>query len=239
MTPPENVQTIHEQISARLRDDVLSGRLQPGTSLREEPLAKRFGISRSPIRQVLQQLTHEGIFESKRNCGVVVAPRPSSEIRSLLLPCRVDIEVYALRSCFERLTEADFAQWKTIVSTMYEAGQHKDVQTVVEQDRLFHSLLVEKAEVPVIFGVWMAISTATHEYHKYFKEKMLPDLCSNYATHAGLLDSFQSGDIETACRVLSDHILNVGSFHRICDQWEKSGKPHNVSGLFDVLFTSK
>jgi DNA-binding GntR family transcriptional regulator len=59
MTPAGNGETIHDQISARLRDDVLSGRLEPGTSLREEPLAKRFGTSRSPIREVLRQLTHE------------------------------------------------------------------------------------------------------------------------------------------------------------------------------------
>ncbi len=238
MTTTDNVQTIHEQISARLRDDVFSGRLQPGTSLREEPLAKRFGISRSPIRQVLQQLTHEGIFEAKRNCGVVVAPAPTPEIRNLLLPCRVDIEVHALRSCFDRLTEADFAQWKTIVSIMHDAGERKDVQTVVVQDRRFHSLLIEKAETPVIFGVWTAIATATQKYHNFIKET-LPDLCSNYATHAGLLDSFQTGDLEVACRVLSDHILNVGSFHRFCEQWEKAGKPYDASGLFDALFTDK
>jgi DNA-binding GntR family transcriptional regulator len=188
---------------------------------------------------VLQQLTYEGILESKRNCGVVVAPRPTSEIRNLLLPCRVDIEVHALRSCFHRLSEADFAQWKAIVSAIHGAAQREDVQTVVAEDRRFHCLLIEKAEIPGISGVWTAISTATQDYDNYFKEEVLLDLCSNFATHSGLLDSFQAGDLETACRVLSDHILNVGSFHRFSQQWEKAGKPHDASGLFAGSFAAE
>ena len=56
MSVGESVQTIHEQISDQLRSEILSGRFRPHEPLREVHLAKRFGLSRGPIRHALQQL---------------------------------------------------------------------------------------------------------------------------------------------------------------------------------------
>jgi DNA-binding GntR family transcriptional regulator len=73
MSRGSTVVSIHEQIASRIRADVREGVFSPGDSLREEYLATRFGVSRSPIRQVLQQLTYEGLLHSRPNCGTVVA----------------------------------------------------------------------------------------------------------------------------------------------------------------------
>ena len=66
--------TMREQIADRIRSDVLSGRIESGTSLREIPLAKQYGVSRAPVRDALLQLTQEGLLEAKPNCGVRVSP---------------------------------------------------------------------------------------------------------------------------------------------------------------------
>ena len=65
-----SIRSVREQITDRLRDDILSGRLAEGERLQEAKLAERFGVSRGPIREVLAQLTHEGLVEAKPNCGV-------------------------------------------------------------------------------------------------------------------------------------------------------------------------
>jgi DNA-binding GntR family transcriptional regulator len=65
--------TIREQVADRIRADGLSGRLSEGTSLREQSLARQYGVSRAPIRDALLQLTQEGLLVAKPNCGVQVA----------------------------------------------------------------------------------------------------------------------------------------------------------------------
>ncbi len=54
----ENIRPILiiEQITARLKDDIVMARIEPGSALRETELQKRFNVSRSPIREALREL---------------------------------------------------------------------------------------------------------------------------------------------------------------------------------------
>ena len=91
MTADTLIRGLREQIVERLRGEILSGRLTEGTPFREVELSERFGVSRGPIREALQQLTHEGMLVSLRNCGVRVAPDPPDSIRQLVVPIRQTI----------------------------------------------------------------------------------------------------------------------------------------------------
>jgi len=55
----------------------------PGTILRESQLANEFGVSRTPIRSVIQQLAHSGLVESKDGVGTLVTELNFSEIRDI------------------------------------------------------------------------------------------------------------------------------------------------------------
>src|SRR5437879_13280064 len=109
------IRTVREQITDRLRDDILSGRLAEGERLQEARLAQRFGVSRGPIREVLAQLTHEGLLEARPNCGVKVAPSDSEAVRDLIVPIRRVIETFALKHFFLEINERDVLTWDTIL----------------------------------------------------------------------------------------------------------------------------
>ena len=91
MSPENNQPAKRIELSAiynELRDRICLLEYAPGTILREEEIAKEFGISRTPIREVLQKLAFTGLVASKNGVGTFVTEMDSSKL----------LEIYTLRS---------------------------------------------------------------------------------------------------------------------------------------------
>lgn len=64
--------TLHLQVMHHLRNDIVFGALQPGQKLQEEELARRYKVSRTPLREAIHQLEREGLLEERPRRGVYV-----------------------------------------------------------------------------------------------------------------------------------------------------------------------
>lgn len=210
--PQTQVRSIGDQITSRLRGELLTGRYEPGTPLREEVLAERFGVSRMPIRNVLQQLVHEGLLVAKRNCGVTVAPSPAAIVTGLLTPLRVQIEAYALRLCLPRLTAADFDGLRAIIAEMESAGRKKDDAAMLDNDFAFHEFLLTAAGLEDVVPVWKGVVGRMRDHHIQ-SNRRLADYGVIPFVHGALLSVFQTGDVEAAVGALTSHVEN-GEFNR-------------------------
>ena len=81
--------TLAETIRQRLADDILRGVYPPGARLDENGLAKRFGLSRTPVREALRQLTSAGLVEMRPRRGVIVSlPTESTLAEMFEVNCR-------------------------------------------------------------------------------------------------------------------------------------------------------
>jgi DNA-binding GntR family transcriptional regulator len=101
--------TIREQVVERLRNDVMGQVFEPGESLREFALAKRYAVSRSPIRDALLQLTQEGLLVATPNCGVKVASLMDDEVQPLVVDIRLRVEKFALDRVMKNVSETALA----------------------------------------------------------------------------------------------------------------------------------
>lgn len=70
----DNTPNLRETVVDRLRDDIVSGNLRPGSPLRDLDLAERYGTSTSPVREALHQLATERLIEMPANRQKRVAP---------------------------------------------------------------------------------------------------------------------------------------------------------------------
>ena len=61
-----------ESVRLSLENDIFTGRLPPGASLDEEALARRFSVSRTPVREAMLQLIQSGLVEKKPRQGAIV-----------------------------------------------------------------------------------------------------------------------------------------------------------------------
>lgn len=84
--------TLEKQVARELEEDIIFGRLQPGTRLREDALLERFGGTRHFIRQALTRLERAGIVTRERNRGAKVRSFTSAEVR----------QVYDVRELLQR-----------------------------------------------------------------------------------------------------------------------------------------
>lgn len=153
------IQTIHEQIAGHIRSDILAGTYPSGTPLREQPLAKRFGVSRGPIREVLLKLTQEGLLVSEPNCGVKVSSSPSKWIQPLIVRQRLEIEIFALRKSISLITQADIKRLEEKLQQLSKACRRKAFGTIAECDVAMHRCLLECAGEEDLIAIWLPLVT--------------------------------------------------------------------------------
>lgn len=88
---PRVFKTIEQHVLSLLRNDILSGTYQPGAKLRQDEVAKRFGVSTTPVREAFRGLRSEGLVSIDANKGVVVKGLTVNDVA----------EIYALRILLE------------------------------------------------------------------------------------------------------------------------------------------
>ncbi|MDR2676089.1 MAG: GntR family transcriptional regulator [Opitutaceae bacterium] len=153
------VRTIREQIVNHLRTEILSGGYGEGSALREQHLAKRYGVSRGPIRDALLQLTKEGLLMAEPNRGVRVKKRASKETRALFVTLRKQIETHALRRIFPDITDADVTEWETHLEQYKTVCERADIPHVLERDMEFHRSILERVGDDSLIAVWLPLIT--------------------------------------------------------------------------------
>jgi DNA-binding GntR family transcriptional regulator len=201
MTDIPVFRTIREQIADRIRADVLSGRLAEGTSLREQTLAKQYGVSRAPIRDALLQLTQEGLLIAKPNCGVKVGMASSEEIQPLVVDLRRKIEVFALRKVFSRLSEVDVDRLDKTVERLRVACEKEDIGEIVQHDMALHRYILEATGNADLLAMWLPIVSRMMLHYSRHR-----DMMESHREHAAIVDAIRKGDKRAAIQALTANI---------------------------------
>lgn len=204
--PADVVPSLREQIVDRLRAEVVSGRLAEGESLTEQELSARFSVSRTPIREALQQLTHEGVLVGRRNAGVRVAQRPSPAISEFAVSIRRSVETFALRSFFAEIDEEDFRQWNEILECLREACAARDYRAIAEYDIAFHRSIVRRARQQELEAIWMPLLSHVRMHFRETQRANYRDPMAIHQEHVDILTVFQSGDLEASVQALEKNI---------------------------------
>ncbi len=205
MNESQLVRGLGEQIVERLREDIFSGRIAEGERLREIDLANRFSVSRGPIREAIQQLAWEGIVETDRNKGALVATSAPNEITELIIPLRCTIEKYAIRLFFDNLTEDDFLVWEIILEKMKRACEANDIALISEHDIAFHRALVTRSNSPDLLAIWSSIVSRVR---RHFRESHLnyKNPIQIYEEHLPIINAFKNKSMAEALQVIENHI---------------------------------
>src|SRR6266702_3008178 len=95
-----------EELRLQLADEIVRGALAPGSPLDETDIARRFNVSRTPVREALRQLAASGLIDARAHRGAVVA-RPSLERLTGMFEAMAELEAMCAGLAAERMTPAD------------------------------------------------------------------------------------------------------------------------------------
>lgn len=128
-------QTLKDFAYDRIRTEILEGSLPPGTAISEAERADWLGISRSPVREALQQLAIEGLVEIFPKRGTFVAELTPKDVREAF-ELREAIETACARLAAERRTHEDIADLTELCNRIDLAST---VQDAYDLSAAFHA----------------------------------------------------------------------------------------------------
>jgi len=131
---------VRERAYEYLKTSILSGGFSPGERLTEEHLARKLGISRTPIREALHKLESEGLIKPLATRGFI-ASQDSKEDVEELFEIRAVLEGYALRVICARITEVVLDKLEETVDEAEEALREKALDAVFRWNTRFHDIL--------------------------------------------------------------------------------------------------
>lgn len=146
-----------DRVATSLRQEIEEGRLLPGTPLRDQRAAERFGVSRNTIREALRLLVAEGLIESRLHSGSAVRRLQAHDVRDIYKVRRV-VECSAVVSS-ALATEALLAEVETTVRRAEDAVARREWGQVGTASLAFHRALVglsDSARLNTFFGTLLA-----------------------------------------------------------------------------------
>ncbi|WP_028805599.1 GntR family transcriptional regulator [Streptomyces sp. 142MFCol3.1] len=207
-------QTLSDDVFARLRADILGGRLLPGRRLNYPELSSRYDVSVSVLRDALVRLSEQGLVRSVPHQGFVVTP-VSREMLSELTDTRIELESLALRRA---VAEGDLA-WEsrlvaahnTLKRTPYTAdGDHQRVDgDWAVTHAAFHEALLDGCTNRRLLQIALGLRDEAELYRRWSQpvgDEPSRDLISE---HRALLDAALARDPDMAAATLSAHIRHT------------------------------
>jgi DNA-binding GntR family transcriptional regulator len=193
--------SVAQSITERLRGEILAADIAPGTPLRQDHIAKRFGVSQAPVREALGQLLSECLVVYHLNRGVRVAsldPAEAAEISQLRLKLEPDLIAAAAR----RFRPEHDTAAKAAIEHVALAS---DVIGLLTANEAFHDALYTPAAMTVTHQV---VRQLRGRYARYlgFMWRHGGHAPASLKGHRQLLALVRAGDAAGARRLLKTHI---------------------------------
>ncbi len=190
-----------------LREAILGGRFTGGARLRQEALADRLGISRTPIREALGRLEHEGLIELLPRGGVRVTVLNADEAVGLY-ELREVLDGLAARLAAGRADAVALARLERPLARMAECAERRDSRPWFRVHVSFHEEIVRMAGNRPLGRLVSLVRLSIRHFHPLLL-KTPTRLEDAYREHRAVFEAIAARDAEAAERLARLHIANA------------------------------
>lgn len=194
--------TTQSIVAERVRIEILSGTLKPGSRLMQADLAKRMNTSTTPVREALRQLASEGLLHLDPHRGVIVHEPSEAELGEIY-HIRKLLEPEAIAKTVEHIMEREIDQAREVTARM-EAEEDPGTWTVLNNH--FHGILVNAARSPLLASVVQNLRNRSSQYVANSMRQASDRIGNANSEHTALLQACIDRDVEAAIAITYKHL---------------------------------
>ncbi|MBU6244900.1 MAG: GntR family transcriptional regulator [Actinomycetales bacterium] len=195
--------TAQEAVLATLRSEIASGDLAPGEQVVQDDLARRYGVSRVPIREALRILEAEGLLEYHAHRGYFVAVLSVEDLAEVYR-IRELLEAEALALVVDQIEDDDIADLDGLMREVERATQTQDVSAISAANRAFHFAMLQACGMPRLVRMIRLLWDATDAYRSvYFLEPSSLERVND--EHRQMMAALRDRDAERLIAVQAEH----------------------------------
>ena len=199
--------SLRGRVFQSIREDILSGRYEQNTELKEAAIGAELGVSRTPVREALRQLELEGLVTIIPNRGAYVNMITAKDVQDIYV-IRSMLEGLCVRWATEHITQEQLEELDEIIllSEYHMDKGHSD--QLIELDGRFHQILYEASQSRILDHV-------LSDFHKYVQlarrtsVKTEERAIKSIGEHNEILNAIKAKDAEKAGNLATIHIMHV------------------------------
>lgn len=197
-----------EIVRSALERDIFSGNLAPASPLDEDAIAKRFSVSRTPVREALLQLIEAGLVEKPSRQRAVVAPL---DLRRLIQMFETlsELEAICARFAARRITTQETEALAAIQEASDAALAAQDADEYGRQGIRFHVAVWRATHNDVLFDTTRNLAIRLNPY-RMFQLRSKGRQEANNDDHKLLLELIGAGKAEDAYTLMRGHVTVQG-----------------------------
>jgi DNA-binding GntR family transcriptional regulator len=199
--------TLAGRLRMQLSDEIVRGELAPGVVLDEMELARRFQVSRTPVREAIRLLGASGLVEARPHRSAVVARPDKAQLVAMFEALR-ELEALCAGLAAERMTTGEVAVLARVHGALLDVAQVGDPQRYHEINEEFHARIYVGSHNPYLADLTLATRTRIAPFSRaQFRTRGRLPL--SHKEHGRIIFAILKRNPEKASAVMRAHIGSV------------------------------
>lgn len=206
--------SLRGRVYGHIREDILSGRYQQNTELKETAIGAELGVSRTPVREALRQLELEGLVNIIPNRGAYVNMITAKDVRDIYV-IRSMLEGLCARWATEHITEEQLEDLEETLCLSEYHTKKGNYEKLYELDSQFHEQLYDASNSRILNHV-------LSDFHDYVKRVRKATLASQGRSvksteeHRAIFEAVRSRDADQAEELAKLHVKHTIECINVC-----------------------
>lgn len=193
-----------EKFEEKVKEFILQ-KCSRGELVTEEQIAKKFGLSRTPVREITRDFLNRGIILSKRKKGMSFKLPSKKEIEDVY-DLRIILESFAIKLALRNIKNTDLKKLEELSEKYEKARENKKGEKAEYYDRKFHEHITNLSKNKFLIKIIKDLRILNTSF--YLRNLVFPFIYDfNPYTHKKIIEGIKTGNSKKAAMYIKNHIL--------------------------------